>query len=279
MVSKETGILPGSDYYFFTQSETTKKYYYHLIWCGHYYCRAGYSINRNYYPHMLIAYIKKGEMNLIYNNHNYIVKEGTILLIDCQFPHHYTSNNGLEFSYFHFDGVNSHEFSRYLIKENKSPIFQTSQNTKIGKIINETIGKYRHGELISKEESSKTIHNILCSLTVKKKADTTTTIVINQSIDFIKENIQKKITLLDISHSVNLSPYYFAHLFKQNTGFSPLEYAMKYRMDLAVSLLKTTTQSVGEIAQNLGYSSDSSFINTFSKKIGISPNRFRKMPL
>ena len=48
------------------------------------------------------------------------------------------------------------------------------------------------------------------------------------------------------------------------------------KINYAKNILKTTENSITEIADLLGYSSDASFINAFKKRAGISPARFRR---
>ena len=66
------------------------------------------------------------------------------------------------------------------------------------------------------------------------------------------------------------------HLFKEETGISPIEYVAMTKINYAKNILKTTENSITEIADLLGYSSDASFINAFKKRAGISPARFRR---
>lgn len=73
-----------------------------------------------------------------------------------------------------------------------------------------------------------------------------------------------------------MSPYYYSHVFKEQTGFSPIEYVINTRLDRAKILLVHTKQPIAEIAYSLGYASSNSFINIFVKKIGVSPTQYRK---
>lgn len=44
---------------------------------------------------------------------------------------------------------------------------------------------------------------------------------IDESVQFIAEHVEQPLTLEQLAASVSLSPFYFARLFKQETGFSP----------------------------------------------------------
>ena len=279
MISKEPGIMPGSHYFFFTASETVKELYYYLVWCGHYFCKRGYTIKRDTFPYLLIAYIQKGVLNLHYHGESYKAEAGEILLIDCRYPHHYYSEPGLEFSYFHFDGANSHELCRHLVNENGSPIFRTSANTGIGIEINETVLRFRDGKTLSPLEVSRILYNMMIRLAQGNERDSEHSHVIARAVQFIDDHSRENLTLDEIAGQVNLSTYYFSRLFKKHTGFSPLDYALKSKIDTAINLLKSTDNSVGEIAYLLGYSSEAAFGNAFKRTTGLPPGKFRRMTI
>ena len=86
----------------------------------------------------------------------------------------------------------------------------------------------------------------------------------------------KPITLEELAEIAKLSPFYFSHMFKRETGFAPMEYVINTRIEHAKTLLLTTSMSISEIAEEVGYSSSGSLINLFVKKVGSSPGQYRK---
>lgn len=71
----------------------------------------------------------------------------------------------------------------------------------------------------------------------------------------------------------------FFRLFQQEVQRSPHEYVILTRMNHAKYLLKTTSKPIKAIAREVGYRTESSFTNAFTEKVGISPRRFREVPL
>jgi AraC-like DNA-binding protein len=279
MLSKEPGNLSGSHYYFFTPSEDTLKYLYYLIWAGHYFCQFGYDIRRDTFPHLLLVYVRSGEMILDYENRHYVLKAGEVFLIDCQFPHHYCSRESLEFMYFHFDGVNSHEFCRHLIKQNGSPVFKTAQNKKVEKLIHDTVTRMLNNQTVTEAECSNIIYTAICCLAYQNDLPLAESSPVSEAIRYIRNHADRQLSLNEIAGHVSLSPFYFARLFKEETGVPPLEYAINIRMEMAKTLLKTTTDSIEKIAYTIGYGSSTSFSNAFSQHVGTSPRQFRKLPI
>ena len=50
MKTYEIGVLPESEWFFFSPSEETKKMFYYHTMCGHFYCSRDYYIKRETYP-------------------------------------------------------------------------------------------------------------------------------------------------------------------------------------------------------------------------------------
>lgn len=96
-------------------------------------------------------------------------------------------------------------------------------------------------------------------------------------IRYIRSNIGKDISLDEMADIANLSTFYLAHLFKQQTGFAPKEYLINTRLDQAKVMLARTTKTIAEIAYEVGYSSSSSFNNMFVKRTDMSPRQYRQM--
>lgn len=89
----------------------------------------------------------------------------------------------------------------------------------------------------------------------------------------INENIQIE-TLADIMH---VSKIYFTSLFSQTFNISPMKYILEKRIFLAQELLMTSSLSVREIAEKLGYSNEYYFSTSFKRILGISPSKWRNV--
>ena len=70
----------------------------------------------------------------------------------------------------------------------------------------------------------------------------------------------------------------FTERFTTLCGMAPVQYLMRWRMNLAGDWLKQTRLTTGEVADRLGYSSDATFSRTFKRYWGIAPGRFRHQP-
>lgn len=94
--------------------------------------------------------------------------------------------------------------------------------------------------------------------------------------EYIRENFQKDLTLDEVSKVVDISPYYFSKLFKQETGENFIEYLTKVRMKNAEELLKDSDYSIKEICVASGYSDPNYFSRIFKKYEGVTPSEYRE---
>ncbi len=68
----------------------------------------------------------------------------------------------------------------------------------------------------------------------------------------------------------------FAKRFQEVAGMGPMQYVTQWRMQTAYELLRTTQQSVSQVADTLGYSAEASFRKAFKQQMGVGPGVVRK---
>mgnify|MGYP004512108695 FL=1 len=94
--------------------------------------------------------------------------------------------------------------------------------------------------------------------------------------DYIDRHFAEDFSLQSMANALHVSPYYLAHVCKDVTGYSPLQYVLRRRIGEAQTLLITTELPVTRIAAQVGYDNPSHFNAQFSKAVGMSPRTFRK---
>lgn len=100
--------------------------------------------------------------------------------------------------------------------------------------------------------------------------------VVTKAKHYIEENYQKDISLDDVSRQVDISPYYFSKLFKQEAGENFIEYLTRVRMHHAKEALHDKSNSVKEVCVMSGYSDPNYFSRIFKKYEGITPSEYRE---
>ncbi len=99
---------------------------------------------------------------------------------------------------------------------------------------------------------------------------------INTALEYIRENLDKDLSLDLVAGQVHLNKNYFSTLFKKTTGSCFCKYVNSLRIEKAKDLLGTSTYPLDYIAQKCGYKSQSHFSTTFLTYQGTSPGNFRR---
>jgi AraC-like DNA-binding protein len=92
---------------------------------------------------------------------------------------------------------------------------------------------------------------------------------------YIEEHYSQNIKLTDIAADTYVSMYYLSHLFKEYTGYSPMNYLSSLRISKAQHLLEFSDYSISEISTVVGYDDLQHFSNAFKKRTGLSPRAYR----
>jgi AraC family transcriptional regulator len=93
--------------------------------------------------------------------------------------------------------------------------------------------------------------------------------------EFIEENLDRDLTLLEIAEIADLSPFHFARSFKQSTGSTPIQFLMRRRVDLARQLLVESELPIVEIGLRAGFKNQSHFTTLFRKLTAMTPKAYR----
>lgn len=97
-----------------------------------------------------------------------------------------------------------------------------------------------------------------------------------QVLAYIEEHIEQNVTIDELAEVACMHPNYFIRIFKQQMGVPPLQYITRKKMNQAKELLLTSTCSISEIADQLGFHDMFYFSKQFKKNIGTTPTAFRK---
>lgn len=99
--------------------------------------------------------------------------------------------------------------------------------------------------------------------------------VVDSAILYMQEHINENISLQDLSSHYNYSASRFSSLFKQKTGYAPIDYFIQMKMQKASQQLDFSTSSVKDIALSMGFDDPYYFSKRFRKIIGLSPKQYR----
>jgi AraC family transcriptional regulator len=102
-----------------------------------------------------------------------------------------------------------------------------------------------------------------------------TRVQLQQAIDYIHAHLNRDLSLAELASVINISPTYFASLFKQAVGISPHQYVIQQRVEQAKAMLSKTDLAIADIALEVGFSSQSHLTKQFKRITGMTPKQVR----
>jgi len=121
------------------------------------------------------------------------------------------------------------------------------------------------GELVLEKSMSLFTHNYAIN-------DQT---LVHKAIDYIELNYARDISLDLVAAHVHLSTAYLSRIFNKKVGMGFSEYLAQIRLKEAKRRLRTSDETMDQIAEATGFSSNSYFSAVFKKHEGVTPSEFR----
>lgn len=118
------------------------------------------------------------------------------------------------------------------------------------------------------------VYGILTAHRQNRKNDKTQ--ALEQVKNFLEEHYGEEISVDQLAAMVELSPKYFAEVFKKTYGSGVMEYLAQIRMNKAKQLMLGSDLLLREVAHSVGYKDEFYFSRKFKKEIGLSPSEYMK---
>lgn len=258
-----------------------------------------WSMEPNRHDSFEMVYIKKGLAIFEINGEPVQVGPNDIIIIKPEQYHKFIvqSESGCEFIVLNFKFVsrNKDEVSRVSLHdflnfvENRETgayiTLKVSQKNEIITLLNRILREQQNKEIESEFLSNLLVLELFVLLSRALKTEWENSIrdkstklreLISISVNYIKNNFERDISLEDIARYVFLSPGYFIRAFREETGTSPINYLLKIRVERAMELLADTDDRIIDIALAVGFSSQQRFTEMFKKHTGMTPTQYRK---
>ncbi|PYQ49449.1 MAG: hypothetical protein DMF59_13635 [Acidobacteria bacterium] len=91
----------------------------------------------------------------------------------------------------------------------------------------------------------------------------------------IASNLDRNVTLHELSTQIHCSPWRLCRAFRRATGQTLTSYRHALRMQVALERLRQRDTDLTDLALELGYSSHSHFTHVFHRHLGITPSQVR----
>lgn len=241
-----------------------------------------------------IIYIKKGNLNVVVNNEEYVGQAGDIFLVNPKEIHKMDTDN-LETDYYtilfpieliSFEAKDDVEEKYFKTLRDGEMLFVNHlKEHKLYKKVLECVCNVIEANETNKEmyqfETKINLLQIIYLLMkntslVEIKGNGKNVSLQREILSYIDRRYTEKISLKDIANHFHMSDKYFSRFFKNCFQVTFVEYVNSVRLEKAASLLSTTDLSVTEVALRCGFSNISYFIRSFKKTFGNSPHSYRK---
>ena len=100
-------------------------------------------------------------------------------------------------------------------------------------------------------------------------------LIVEEVNQYIRENINKKLSLREVAGHFNYSPNYLGHIYKEETQMYFNNYVAKIKIELAAKMLMVPQNQLCDISDALGYNNVTYFMRQFKQYYGVTPKTFR----
>ncbi len=250
-----------------------------------YYPEAKYHFRerKNGTPENILIYCVKGKGWIELNDERNILGENDFFIIPADEKHAYgaSTKNPWSIYWVHFKGENVFMFNSIIGRTiNVGVTYKSRQKDRI-QLFDEIFQNLEMGYSPENlEYTAFCFMHFLASLKYITQFREVKSIrendVIQNSIVFMKNNLENKISLQDIANFVGYSQSHLNTLFVQRTSYSPIEYYNQLKIQRACSYLQFSKLKIKEIAFKLGYYDPFHFSKAFHKEMEITPKEYRE---
>ncbi len=267
----EPGVLASSRQYAYAASRLAQDGLLYPICVGNYAYAPGYDLRRNSFDSYLINVVTDGEMHVECDAGTFCARKGDAVILDCHKPHRYGSPVGWKALWVHFDGLSAGAYYRLILRQ-AAPC-QPSPPA-VRQALEALYGMFSRGKTLSEPQMALHLTAALTALTQPVAAPKGYDLSI--TLSRISHSLGHEPSVRQLAAEAALSEYHFIRVFRQMMGLTPRQYIIAARMNHARYLLATTGMSVLEIAQAVGYASESMFCAVFKRTQGMTPSGCRR---
>lgn len=245
-----------------------------------------------------IFYLLEGERQFFFDNRSYLVKSGSLILVDENAIHMTMANSEQEFGH--------DRIILYVDRDKMKEFDRIFPNLNLVKFFHQHYGVFPLNERQQQEfidlyirlqeefDSRKRNYRAMIEMEIiqyfiRFMRENHTPAVehmdsgapskyqnIYAVADYVSVHFAETITLDQLAERFYISKYYLCRTFKEITGYGINEYMNIHRIREAKRLLEETDMSVLQIAHALGYESITYFEKVFKTYMTMSPLKYRK---
>lgn len=234
--------------------------------------------HNNYLIHYIIS--GKGTYSVLGNS--YTVQKGEAFLIFPDTITQYTSDRIDPWTYIwiEFGGLKVERFLTDAGLSPKTPIYSplTQESSAELEALMKNSLIYHDNPLKLMGNMYHILETLIRTTSINRppKNNTLQEFYVHEALLFIERHYKENITVSQLADWCNINRSYFGKIFRNTIFMTPQKYIIKYRMNVACSLLRDTNENISNIASAVGYENQMNFSRAFRKELGMSPSEWRK---
>jgi AraC-like DNA-binding protein len=232
---------------------------------------------------VILIYCFKGSGYYVENGKSKIVESGKLLFIPENTPHLYASSKEDPWSilWIHVKGINLSNYYSYqkdTIALIAVPFEKQNKIRTLFEEIFEILNQGFHFEnlLYTYQVLAHILGLFFLYPNYNKLSMKETGPSISDSINYMAQSLHEQLTLTELANHSRLSAVHYSYLFKKNTGYSPIHYFLRLKIQKACTYLDISDYTISEIAELVGFKDSFYFSRLFHKIMGMSPSDYRK---
>lgn len=244
-------------------------------------CDKSWRTEEDYFPYDSIGYIREGRIFLKVGERESVVERGGLYYIPAMtcYSHHVLGDTATV-CWTHFELSTGGRTAAVGVD---LPVSVSSPSPEATEILFEGIFRSRRSGILG---APMACTGYMCQLAAHYFAQcgeraalrgTGKTEKMKQVAEFIRENLEKNLTVELLAAQAGLHPNYFIREFQRFFQEPPIRFVLGLREERAREMLEHSDLSVKEIGISLGFSNQNYFSEFFKKRSGYSPSEYREL--
>jgi AraC family transcriptional regulator of arabinose operon len=208
------------------------------------------------------------------------VGPGQVLVIPPDTPHSYGAEQDDPWTlwWLHVAGKDLAEFLRIAHLTTEQPVRTLVDTFRIIALMEAAANSIsRDSSTTSLLAASGAAWHLMALLASSRTTRGTRAYVIEEAKEYLRNHLDKRVTVEGLASMANMSSSHFAALFRRNVGMPILQYQTQLRMARARELLDTTEIAVSAVAEQSGYADPYYFSRQFKSIHGTTPLGYRNL--
>ena len=234
-----------------------------------------------------LQYVVKGHGDYFVNDKLYRLKPHTLWLVPKDAYYYYVpdKNDPYEYFWIHCNGAGMRSLLNSIGICEQNPVVYYKETDGVSTAFHELISLSKADDSSPYRLLSKLYNFFDCCIRTHAPAEHNaaqgkmeTSKAVDDAIAYLKTHFKDDVYLDDLAKAARLEKVYFVKKFKKQTGLSPMQFLIQFRVAHACRLLHTD-MPLQAIAQDCGFQDFTNFLQRFKSVFGITPTQYRKRVL